>query len=403
MSTAYLRGVAWAESTLTPLAERILTAIEDPPEQPLQPKTPVRDLESELLQGGHTPSSSGVKRVPASASAPAEFITVAEAQQLRSDCDALLQQRERLRAQLIAEQERRERAEAELVAVGAQWLGTETQAALRKRAEAEKKRELEAARSIIQREANQRVAKLEVERSLLLEKLGEKAPTKAQLRAQLRAALQQELECERREARDAVRERLETAEAERDRLLAAMRAAEATHRTELELLRASVRKASELMSEQYDKGFVLGLKEAASALAPPPPAESPRPPAETTAEPRAEPQARSTLPASPAPLAPSAAPLFPSGQSPTAPSALTASSGGADANIAGGTDGGGHSQSAVGAPSGSAPPQPALLAGLQVRSSTAAPPGSSAVTIDSTEALPQSVSALVSVWPPPVD
>ena len=54
--------------------------------------------------------------------------------QLQADLEQLLQQREQMRAQLIAEQDRRERAEAELVKVGAQWLGTETQQALRARA-----------------------------------------------------------------------------------------------------------------------------------------------------------------------------------------------------------------------------------------------------------------------------
>ena len=271
MSSAYLRGVTWAEQTLTPLAERIIATIEDPPEQPLAPKTPARDLESELLQGGHSTLRScagSATRTPASSSAPAEFVTKAEAQQLRADCDALLQQRERLRAQLIVEQERRERAEAELVAVGAQWLGTETQDALRQRAELEKKRELQLARTAIQREADQRVAKLEAERTMLLEKLGEKAPSAAQLRMQLRAALQQELEQAQREAREAVRAHLNASYEERSRLRTALSTAEAMHRLEAEGLRASLRKASELMQEQYDKGFVMGLKEAASALAP---------------------------------------------------------------------------------------------------------------------------------------
>ena len=271
MSSAYLRGVTWAEQTLTPLAERIIATIEDPPEQPLAPKTPARDLESELLQGGHSTLRScagSATRTPASSSAPAEFVTKAEAQQLRADCDALLQQRERLRAQLIVEQERRERAEAELVAVGAQWLGTETQDALRQRAELEKKRELQLARTAIQREADQRVAKLEAERTMLLEKLGEKAPSAAQLRMQLRAALQQELEQAQREAREAVRAHLNASYEERSRLRTALSTAEAMHRLEVEALRASLRKASELMQEQYDKGFVMGLKEAASALAP---------------------------------------------------------------------------------------------------------------------------------------
>ena len=52
--SAYSRGVAWAESALTPLAERLVMALEDPVDEVLGPRTPVRDLEAELLQGTAT-------------------------------------------------------------------------------------------------------------------------------------------------------------------------------------------------------------------------------------------------------------------------------------------------------------------------------------------------------------
>ena len=189
--SAYSRGVAWAESALTPLAERLVMALEDPADEVLGPRTPVRDLEAELLQGtatevaaaraarsqalGGGAEGGGGSSVVHSESGP-PTITPSEAMQLRKDCERLLQQREQLRARLIAEQERRERAEAELVNIGAQWLGTETQEALRQRAEAEKQRALDAAREAIQREADQRVSKLEAERSMLLQRLGKASP-----------------------------------------------------------------------------------------------------------------------------------------------------------------------------------------------------------------------------------
>ena len=262
--SAYMRGVAWAEQTLTPLAERIVAAIEDAPEAPLKPTLATHDLESELLEGGGTPTT--VQRMSMTDGSE-ESIAATEARQLRSDCESLLHQRERLRAQLIAEQERRERAESELVAVGAQWLGTDTQEALRKRAESDKQRELDAARVSIQREADQRVARCELERAVLLKKLGKYAPNGIQLQLLVRAALKQELERERQEVRDSVHEQLRAAIDERDRLMAELRATESRHRSEMELLRESVRKASELLQEEYDKGFVCGLKQAASALA----------------------------------------------------------------------------------------------------------------------------------------
>ena len=282
-ASAYSRGVAWAESALTPLAERLVSALEDAPE-PVGPRTPTRDLEAELLQGTATEvaaqraarhsalmsggggggggsdggSAPGIDAVAARACTPTE------AHQLRTDCERLLQQREQLRARLFAEQERRERAEEELVNLGAQWLGTDTQEALKQRAEAEKRRELDAARDAIQREADQRVSKLELERTLLLQRLGEAAPSGLELKMQLRAALKAELEQERAQAREAVRTQLTQTVEERDRLADELRRTEATHRAEIEMLRASVRKASELLQEEYDKGFVRGLQQAAS-------------------------------------------------------------------------------------------------------------------------------------------
>ena len=56
--------------------------------------------------------------------------------------------------------------------------------------------------------------------------------------------------------------------AERDQLASTLRRAEVTHREELEALRLSVRRASEMLQEQYDRGFVHGLKKAALALWP---------------------------------------------------------------------------------------------------------------------------------------
>jgi hypothetical protein len=178
----------------------------------------------------------------------------------------LLQQREQLRARLIAEQERRERAEAELVSVGAQWLGTETQQALRERAESERRRALDVERESIRKEAEQRIARVRAENALLLERLGGEAPSQLQLQMQLRAALQAELEQERRKAQAAVHEQLTRIIEERDALAAELRRAEALQRSELEMLRCSVRKASEMMQEQFDAGFVSGLKQAALAL-----------------------------------------------------------------------------------------------------------------------------------------
>lgn len=133
----------WLDAThsrLVNASAKLVLALEDPPERPIAPRMPTRDLEAELLQGsalsGATPRVSVGRKVD-------------EVQQLHADCERLLQQREQLRAQLIAEQERRERAERELVNVGAQWLGTDTQEALRQRADADRQRALDSARACI--------------------------------------------------------------------------------------------------------------------------------------------------------------------------------------------------------------------------------------------------------------
>lgn len=226
LALSSIKNMKWYES-LTPLAERIVGALEDPPERAIAPPPPpVRDLEAELLEGG---SSSHAADVAASGKTADEL--------LRADFEQLLQQREQLRARLIAEQERRERAEAELVQLGAQWLGTDTQEALRERAEAEKQRALDAAREALQREADQRVAQARAETALLRTRLGKEAPSELSLRMQLRAATQAEITRERREAREAVQAQLTQAVSERDALAAQIRRAEAAHQAELELLR----------------------------------------------------------------------------------------------------------------------------------------------------------------------
>ena len=276
---------SWVETAF----ERLVEKIEDAPGN-AQVRVPVRkhNLEAELLQGGrqaascssphhgngaHTPTnwhgtSANSKFVITDSPGTPQTASAAAMAQLQADLEQLLQQREQMRAQLIAEQDRRERAEAELVKVGAQWLGTETQQALRARAESERRRALDAERETIRREAEQRIAKAKAETALLRSQMSAgDTPTPLQLQLQLRAALKTELESERTVAREAVDQQLRKTAEERDALAAELRRAEASHRVELDALRASVRKASEMMQEQFDHGFVAGLKEAARALA----------------------------------------------------------------------------------------------------------------------------------------
>lgn len=242
---------------LEAFAAKLIDAIEDPPEKPIAPPTPTRNLEKELLQGSLHESKGRVAPKSAKSSS---------SDQLAADFEALLRQREQLRASLIAEQERRERAEAELVRVGAAWLGTDTQEALAERAKTERRRALDAERESVRREADQQVAKARAEVLMLRKKLGSGAPSDLELRVQVRAALHVELEKERTAARAAVNEQLARVTAERDALQHTLRQTETTHRVDLEVLRQSVRKASEMVAERYDQGFVEGLKQAALAL-----------------------------------------------------------------------------------------------------------------------------------------
>ena len=274
---AYSGGRSLAES----LAERFLAVIEDPPPQPIAPPTPPsRNLEAELLAGGANASVS----LPSSSENSRRLYSKTESDDLAKDFEQLLLQRERLRAQLIAETERRERAEAELVSLGAQWLGTDTQVALAARADAERRRSLDHEKAKLRREADQRIAAAEAEVALLRGKLGTDAPAPLQLRMQLRAAMATELEQERQTARAAVREQLEKTIEERDALSAELRRMEAMHHQEVKALATSVRRASELLQEQYDKGFVQGLQQAAQALS----VDAQRPAQEPVATPSAK-------------------------------------------------------------------------------------------------------------------
>ncbi len=266
---------SWAESQLTPLAARIVSALEPSERVIAPPSAPARDLEAELLERPAPPTQSGTESAEAAAwaaarqgcsrtsEAPDEALQLA---QLRSDFSRLLQQREELRARLVVEQERRERAEAELVSIGAQWLGTETQEALQRRAEAERQRALDTAREALTREADERVARAQAETALLRERAGHGAPSELELQQLLRRALAAELAKEREGARAAVREQLGKLIEERDALQARLSRAEARHAAEHEMLRSSLQKASELVQLQFDEGFVSGLKQAASAL-----------------------------------------------------------------------------------------------------------------------------------------
>ena len=105
-------AASWLQSALTPLAERLVTALEDSPQPPIAPPPPpVRDLEADLLAG----ATQRQQRIKTNGSANSGGGS-SSSDLLHADVEKLLQQREQLRARLIAEQERRERAEAELVA-----------------------------------------------------------------------------------------------------------------------------------------------------------------------------------------------------------------------------------------------------------------------------------------------
>ena len=152
------------------------------------PPPPVRDLEADLLAG----ATQRQQRIKTNGSANSGGGS-SSSDLLHADVEKLLQQREQLRARLIAEQERRERAEAELVGLGAQWLGTDTQQALRERAEAERQRALDAERNQLRRDAEQKIGQVRAENALLRSKLGSNAPTELELRMELRSAVTAEL------------------------------------------------------------------------------------------------------------------------------------------------------------------------------------------------------------------
>ena len=247
------------EGALVGFAQKLVNQIEGTPTTP-QPTSTGPSLEEVLLEGS-VPERRRPEEAAVEATAPATELDL-----LRADFDSLLLQRAKLRAQLVAEQERRARAEAELVSLGACWLGTDTQKELQRRAAAERQRELDAARADLMREAEQRVAKVRAEMALLQQRLGEKAPSALALRMELRGALNAELARERQEARAAVQAQLKEVGQERDSLADALRQVEGRHKLEMEGLRLSLRRAEHLLQEQYDSGFISGLKQAAEAL-----------------------------------------------------------------------------------------------------------------------------------------
>jgi len=247
-------------------AKRLVSALEGAPLPSDQRRRPQGStLEAALLEGADAPTPLGALI----AAAPrADLESRAEAQ-LRADLCAVLRQRSELRAKLIAEQERRERAEAELVAIGAQWHGTDTQRALQRRAEAEAQRGLDAQTAAIARTYAQKLAQVQAEKTLLRKKLASGAaavPTDAQLRAELRAALQAELEMARREAQLEAQAELARLRERCDFLERRLRAAESRHGADTDVLRQALRRADTLCQEQWDCGFVAGLKKAAEAL-----------------------------------------------------------------------------------------------------------------------------------------
>ena len=101
----------------------------------------------------------------------------------------------------------------------AQWLGTDTQQALRERAEAERQRALDAERNQLRRDAEQKIGQVRAENALLRSKLGSNAPTELELRMELRSAVTAELMRERSEAKQAVEEQLKKITDERDAMI----------------------------------------------------------------------------------------------------------------------------------------------------------------------------------------
>ena len=382
------------EGALVGFAQKLVNQIEGTPTTP-QPAAPGPSLEEVLLEGSLPERRRPDEAAGSEAAAPATELDL-----LRADFDSLLLQRAKLRAQLVAEQERRARAEAELVSLGACWLGTDTQKELQKRAAAERQRGLDAARADLMREAEQRVAKVRAEMALLQQRLGEKAPSPLALRMELRGALNAELARERQEARAAVQAQLEEVGQERDALADALRQVEGRHKLEMEGLRLSLRRAEHLLQEQYDSGFISGLKQAAEALgaagapegagaAGAKAAEAAEAEVEEVAEEEAEEEAGAGAQAESVAVeadadvdveAEAGGEGFRGGEGASGGGGAAGGTGGA-----GGASGGGAGQ---------------LLGGLQVRAPPLHPPPHGA---ESRSAIPSSASSRTSTWPPPED
>lgn len=175
------------------LAKRLVSALEGAhPPSGEQRRDPGPSLEAALLEGADAPPPLGAVLAAAPQSSGASKVEA----QLRFDLAAVLKQRSELRAKLVVEQERRQRAEAELVALGAQWHGTDTQRALQRRAEAEAQRKLDAQTAQVARSYEQKLARVQAEKTLLRKKVGAggaAVPTDGQLQADLRAALRVEM------------------------------------------------------------------------------------------------------------------------------------------------------------------------------------------------------------------
>jgi len=239
------------EERLVPLAERIVGALEEAGE----PRRTVRKPfdEALLLEGVNGPPPAGV--LLAQAAAPKRESNP-EVQQLQADFDAVLKQRSELRAQLIVANERLESAEAALARAHSDRHSQEIE--FRRRTETERMR----TRQLWE----ERVAKLQAEKALLRKALGANAPSEDELRYLLRQVVSTELRVATEASKQAVQQRLEQLDSRCKATQAALEQAESQHATEVEVLRASLRRAESLLHEQWEHGFVAGLKQAAEAL-----------------------------------------------------------------------------------------------------------------------------------------
>ncbi len=265
---------------LVPWAERLVRVIEDAPQPQTTPRTTHathstthkskqntlqhQKLTDDLLAGvthHHTPHTDN-----STLTTQGTHDAAHDPAQLQADFEQLLKQRTLLRAQLEVERERRERAEAELVAIGAQWLGTDTQEQLRKRAELSRRRQIDAETERVTRACEARIARAEAEKALLLRRLDADAPSETELQGLLHQAMREELGSARRQAHDAAGAQLGAALDRASRLERSLVSAEARHAQDVAMLRASLRKAESLVQEQWETGFAAGLRRAAETL-----------------------------------------------------------------------------------------------------------------------------------------